>query len=119
MIPIYPNGLVEQQTFFLLNELTNRVEFLEERDIFNKELIRLLIVDNKIAKDLLAQQEAKIENLNIRNNKLEKKQQQIRSKFGLRVKCYLKNLRNIRIRIETIEDRIDNLNTQMSKLSIN
>ena len=119
MIPIYPGNFTEYHIESLFKQLNARVEQLEEQDFLNRKLISLLIQGSKNTENLIDQHQINIVNLINKTNKIEKKQKQIRIRFGQHVNYYIKNIRNIRARIETIEDKIDDLNTQMSKLSIN
>lgn len=119
MIPIYPGGFSECQIDYLFKQLRERIEYLESRDSFNEELIRLLIVEVKNLQKSSRNQEALIETLSEHLMKIENKQNNIRTTFGKHVQCYIANIRNIRYRIESIEAEIDSLNIHMSRLSIN
>ena len=111
MIPIYPNGLAEEHTLTLLNQLSNRIDYLEERDFYNEELIQVLVKHLRILEAGHTHHANLIADLQARTTRVEPKQNIIRVRFGEHVSSHIRIIKKMYARIGDIEQEIDNLNT--------
>ena len=119
MIPIYPSGLSDSHTEFLFLQLRDRIEDLEEQNLFQGELIKLLIKDLKALKTTTTVQEEEIHRIKDNNNKIAQKQKNVRVTLAKNIRLSIRSSKYFHSRIQDLEEQIDSLTKGMQNLNIN